>query len=85
MCFVLVQKCNTLCPFVYPAVHPLIPQFYGSTRCCVRSLCIDQKPVSYTHLDVYKRQTLPVVSFCLINSKLNLINLFFDCGCLSFL
>lgn len=34
---------NTLCPFVYPAMHPLIPQFYGSTRCCVRSLCIDQK------------------------------------------
>ena len=41
MCIILVQKCDTFCPFVYPAVHTLIPQLYGSTRCCVRSLCID--------------------------------------------
>ena len=43
MCVILIQKCDTFCTFIYPTVHTLIPQFYGSTSCCVWSLCIDQK------------------------------------------
>lgn len=29
MCIILVQKCDTFCTFIYPAVHTLIPQLYG--------------------------------------------------------